>query len=226
MKATLDHIEDVANGIKTFWFKSSARLDYIAGQYIELYLPHSNLDNRGEKRWFTLSSSPSEELISITTKIPTARISTFKQALLDLKHGDIVTVSEAMGDFVLPIDKTVPLVFAVGGIGVTPVRSMIKWLIDARENRNLQIIYSVSESAELAFLDIFEHYGISPHVILSSTNEKLDGAKVLEIAETNEASLLYVSGPELFVERLGKDLIDVGIRQQNLVLDFYHGYKS
>ena len=57
MQVTLDHVEDIAQNIKTFWFKPEKSLRHVAGQFIELTIPHDNADKRGQKRWFTLSDS-------------------------------------------------------------------------------------------------------------------------------------------------------------------------
>ncbi len=70
MRVTLDHTEDVALNIKTFWWKPERPVRYTAGQFIELMLPHENSDKRGSKRWFTLSSSPSEDLLRSQLNTP------------------------------------------------------------------------------------------------------------------------------------------------------------
>src|SRR5882724_8480449 len=128
MKVALDHVEDIAEHIKTFWFTPEQPTRYVAGQYTELYLPHDNPDNRGEKHWFTLSSSPTNSLVSITSKFSPNNGSTFKRTLLQLPLGTQVTMAAPMGDFVLPKDKSIPLVFVAGGIGVTPMHSIVSWL--------------------------------------------------------------------------------------------------
>src|SRR5579864_7110707 len=144
MKATLVRTHKEAANISTYWWRTEKAVDYIAGQYIEMTLPHSQPDERGTKHWFTLSSSPTDApLVSNTTKFA-EKSSTFKLALRRLKPGDSVTISEPMGDFVLPKDASIPLVFVAGGIGITPFHSIIKWLHDTKQSRNLTFIYSVS----------------------------------------------------------------------------------
>ena len=56
-----------------------------------------------------------------------------------------------MGDFVLPKDTTLPLVFVAGGIGVTPIRSMVKWLTDTDQKRTIHVIYAARSLPEIAF---------------------------------------------------------------------------
>ncbi len=231
MNVSLDHIEPVADHIYTLWLKPETKTTYIAGQYIEMYLPHENSDERGQKRWFTLSSSPTEELLAITTKHFGDPVSTFKQHLFDLKPGDQLKLSEPMGDFVLPKDASIPLVFVVGGIGATPVRSMIKWLVDTGEQRDITLIYGVRKPSEVAFGDVFEAYGLAPEVIVSEPDTSWDGltghitAKhILDVADNDPRTLIYVSGPEPLTEKLEADLKTAGVSSDRLVLDFFPGY--
>src|SRR5690349_12906121 len=123
MNVIFDHAEDTADHIKTFWFKPEKPVKYTAGQFTEIYLPHDNADNRGQRRWFTVSSSPTDPMVSITTKFATEHGSTFKQTLAALKPGTPLKLADPMGDFVLPKDPSIPLIFVAGGIGVTPMHS-------------------------------------------------------------------------------------------------------
>jgi len=78
-------VERINHDVSTFGLNPKKPLRYTAGQYIEMYLPHDNPDERGQKHWFTLSASPTEELISITTKFAGDKGSTFKKTLFSLK---------------------------------------------------------------------------------------------------------------------------------------------
>lgn len=231
MRVTLDHTEDVAKNIKTFWWKPERPVRYVAGQFIELILPHENNDKRGLKRWFTLSSSPSEELVSITTKHATENSSSFKNALFNLTPGDSVMMSEPMGDFVLPKDITVPLVFIAGGIGVTPMRSMIKWLNDQQEHRTIQLIYAANNIDEVAFRNLFNEYGLPTDIVLSEAPKswdghvgRLDANRILELAPNVDNKLYFISGPEPMVEGIAKNLAEHGVDKRRIVGDYFPNY--
>lgn len=233
MRVTLDHTEDVAQNIRTFWWKPERPVRYTAGQFIELTIPHDNPDERGIKHWFTLSSSPSEPLLSTTTKHATENGSTLKEALFGLKPGDSVMMSEPMGDFVLPKDLSAPLVFVAGGIGITPMRSMVKWLLDNQEHRTIHLIYAANVLEEVAFRDLFNAYGNPTDIMLSNPPAKweglagrLDGAKILELAPNVDKKLYYLSGPEPMVEALEKDLKNLGVDKRRIIGDFFPNYPS
>lgn len=224
MTITLDHIENIAENIRMFWFKPEHKLDYTAGQYIEMTLPHDSPDDRGLKRWFTLSSSPTEDMLAITTKFAGDTASTFKRKLFSLEPGTEIQISEPMGDFVLPKDTTLPLVFVAGGIGVTPMRSMVKWLTDKSEKRKIHIIYSVTSESQLVFRDLLESYADTFEVFVSTSEKHLHGTTILEMADNNPDQLIFVSGPEPMTEALEAELKDLGVDPSHLVLDFFPGY--
>lgn len=233
MRIILDHTEDVAENIKTFWFKAERPVRYTAGQFIELIIPHENADRRGVKRWFTLSSSPSEKLLSITTKHAATNGSTFKDALFNLKPADSIMMSDPMGDFVLPKDKNIPLVFIAGGIGVTPMRSMIKWLYDQQEQRTLHLIYAANSIGEFAFRELFNEYGAPTDIVLSSAPKgwdgrtgRLDAQTILDIAPNVDGKFYFISGPEAMVENLGKDLASQGVDKRHIIGDYFPNYGS
>jgi glycine betaine catabolism B len=234
MNVTLDHIEDIAANIKTFWFKPDHPIQYTAGQFIELFLPHENADDRGQKRWFTLSSSPTEApLISITTKFATDRGSTFKATLHSLQPGTQLRMVEPMGDFVLPKDKSLPLLFVAGGMGVTPMRSMVKYLSDAREQRNLQMIYGVNHTEDFAFLPLFEAYDMKFRPIVKDPGADWKGETggitpelILEATGDSQDMIIYLSGPEPMIEDFDKALKERGVNKHRIVTDFFPGYPA
>ena len=101
MRAVFDHYDDESDDIRTFWFEPERELRYTAGQFTELTLEHPAPDERGKKRWFTLSSTPSAKLVSITTRHARDRSSSFKKALWNLQPGHEGDLADAKGDFVL-----------------------------------------------------------------------------------------------------------------------------
>lgn len=231
MIATLDHAEPLAPNITTYWFRTEGPVSYTAGQFTELRLPHDNADDRGDKRWYTLSSSPTEELLAITTKFAKDKGSSFKQTLRQLQPGTQAGMADPMGDFVLPKDPGIPLVLVAGGIGITPYRSMVKWLLDTGERRDIHLLYSLSTAKEIVFRDLLEAYGLKLDIIISDPPEGWQGLsgtltaeRILDIAGDMNGKQLYLSGPEPMVESFDKDLKKLGLLNDQIVTDFFPGY--
>lgn len=232
MQFTFDHSEETAANIRTFWFRPDKRVPYTAGQFTELEIPHDNPDERGIKHWFTLSSSPTSELYSITTKFA-KKGSSFKRALRALKPGTKLFAADPMGDFVLPKNANRPLLFVAGGIGVTPFHSIIQWLKDTNEKRDIQLIYAANTLDQVAFRELFESYPMNFEIDLKEPPPDWKGSVgtlsselILGLADKPKEALIYVSGPEPMVESLMDQLEKAGVDKQRLVGDFFPGYVS
>jgi ferredoxin-NADP reductase len=231
MLVTFDHAAAEADNFRTFWFKPEKPVRYQAGQFTEIRLLHEDPDDRGDKRWFTLSSSPNDEMVSITTRLDPERPSSFKRALLALKPGDKLDFAEPMGDFVLPMKKDIPIVFVAAGIGITPMHSMIKWLLGTGESRDVSLFYAAHSRQDLAFKDLFSRAPIKFETILkqppsgwTGMTGRLTTDTIAELPGVMENALVYLSGPEPMVEQFYKELKQRGVPEHRLVTDYFPGY--
>lgn len=221
MNATLHHTVDEAANIRTYFFTPDRPLRYIAGQFIEMTLPHDHADDRGVKRWFTLSSAPGHELVSITTK-HAPKSSSIKQALWELKPGDSLSISDPMGDFVLPKDESTPLVFVAGGIGITPYHAMVQWLHDTQQERNIHFIYSVSSPEEIIFEQLFNTNWIKTTQLIAQP--KLTADQIAALTDGLKNKQVFLSGPEPMIEALVEQFKKLGLGQDQLITDYFPGY--
>jgi ferredoxin-NADP reductase len=231
MKVTFDHHEPTARGITTFYFKPNKPIRQMAGQFVELYLPHPQKDKRGERRWFSLSNAPSAEFLSITTKRADREGSSFKNSLYELEPGATVHMSAPMGDFVLPKDPTIPLVFLAGGIGCTPFHSIISELKMTGEDRQILMLYSARTLDEVAYRDTFSLLKGNFEVILQDPPKglkgltgRLDADTVRNHFDITPEEYIYISGPEPMVETLDKELKSQGVNKRHIFTDYFPGY--
>lgn len=230
MQVTFDHTQNIAKDIVSFWFKPEKSVRYIAGQFIELTIPHDSPDSRGTKRWFTLSSSPTDEMLSVTTRFAKSGGSTFKDKLRQIKPGTKLHMASPMGDFVLPKDQTIPLLFVAGGIGCTPFHSIVKFLQDTKSERDIKMIYGANNFEDVAFSDTFSYLGDNFEILLSNPPDswagkvgRIDAKTIFELSESGKRRI-YISGPEPMVESLDKELRDMGIKPNDIHGDFFPGY--
>jgi ferredoxin-NADP reductase len=231
MKVTFVRQEPVADHITTFWFQPERPVRYSAGQYTELYLPHEHVDERRDKHWFTLSSSPTDPMLSITTKFAQDRSSSFKQTLQALAPGSHVHMAAPMGDFILPKDASIPLLFVAAGIGCTPFHSIIKYLQDHEESRDITLLYGVHNLEQIAFRDTFEKLGDHWHLVLDAPPPEWQGYTghitteiILENITDPQKQQVYISGPEPMVETLTKELDASGFPKNHIRTDYFPGY--
>jgi ferredoxin-NADP reductase len=231
MKAIFRKREQLTNAISTFWFEPARPLRFTAGQFNELTLKHASPHDRGVKRWFTISSSPTDDLVGITTKFAGEASSSFKKALFDLAPTTEVQLAEAMGDFVLPKLTQQPLIFVAGGIGLTPFHSMFEWLAATGETRDIKFLYAVSSEDDIIFQDTFDKANVHATIIVGNPSEawgglrgRLDAQTILGLEKPTDDTLIYLSGPEQMIEALEADLQKHGVDKRQLVGDFFPGY--
>ncbi len=216
MKTVFVRSEVVARDTVAFSFKKPNSYQYIPGQFIELYLPHKNYDDRGEKRWFTLSSSPNEKYLTITTK-NSNKPSSFKKLLFNLKIDDTIHISEPMGDFVLPRNSDKPLLFVAGGIGVTPFRSMCTSL-NTTSSRKINMIYAAESNEYFAYTN-----QLNQKTSLKKIVGKLTSDVIMETAKSLDNPIIYLSGPEEMVQDL-YDQLKTAFSQSQLLCDYFPNY--
>src|SRR5215211_2476452 len=133
MQATVREKTEVAEGTLLVTFDLLGReVSFEPGQYFWVTLPEPAYeDERGARRHFTVVTSPDEHgVLGFCTRL---RESAFKRSVAELPVGAEVDVEEPKGSFALPDDPDRPLVFVAGGIGITPFRSMPRFLDELRD---------------------------------------------------------------------------------------------
>lgn len=213
-------------------FQPDKKLDYHPGQFMEWTMPHSLPDSRGNRRFFTLASSPTEGTLRIGVKY-SPEGSSYKKALQAMSGKDVIVASQLSGEFTLPTDPKLPLAFIAGGIGVTPYRSMAKYLLDKKEHREMTLLYAAKTTSELVYKDLFDQakeiglkaiYVVEQNdtgakdVVVGMIEEKL---LTKEIPNYKEAEF-YISGPHGMVEAFKKTLQSLGVTR--IRVDYFPGY--
>lgn len=221
---TLTSKENLADNVWAFRFEADTPISWTPGQFIRIELPHDNPDDEGAKRWFTISSTPHDGYIQITTRVTDT---TFKQALAALPIGSTINlVEQPDGDFVWQ-ESEKPLVFIAGGIGITPFYSMLKARGYSGQPVSATLIYN-GRTDELPFKAEFEeasqrHPEFTVHYVIG---EPLTAKRLAELVPDINASQVYISGPESMVEALGKQLEENGLTNDNLHQDFFPHYSE
>ena len=223
----------IAKDTYEFVFKKPSGFSFEAGQYLEWMLPHKNSDSKGVRRYFTIASSPTEADVKVAMKI-TEKRSSYKQALLQMDTEQYVTASQLAGDFLLPKNTQTKLGFIAGGIGITPFRSLTKYMIDSDTRHDTVLYYCNNLHEEIAYADffadaerVFQFKCI--HVIANETVSAPieSGFITLEMLKRRTPDYLervwYVSGPPGMVNAYGALLRKAGIPHKHIKKDFFPG---
>jgi ferredoxin-NADP reductase len=226
---TLKEKEAISNDIYHFTFAADKKLSFRPGQYLEWTLGHNTVDSRGNRRYFTIASSPTEETLQLGVKFYEPS-SSFKKKLLALQPGDTVIAGNLAGDFVLPRDPAQKLVFIAGGIGITPFRSMVKDLIDREEKRDAVLFYSNRTPEEIAYRTLFDEaaqkIGIKTNYI---TTDGPNGGRLTadiikkEVPDYAER-MFYLSGTYAMTNAFRNTLRKMGVIHAHIKIDFFPGF--
>lgn len=226
--------EHLTSDIWRFSFGKPEGFTFTAGQYMQYHLPHPHADDRGEKRWFTISAAPTEPNITITTRI-FERMSSFKHALNLLTPGQSIAASGPEGDFTLPADNS-PAILIAGGIGVTPYHSMVQQLLDSQQSHRLTLIYGAKQPADLVYRDVFvraeqtlsDFHLIeivdSPDAGWRGETGQITDELIRQAATRYQAPIAYVSGPEPMVDAFEPRLGKLGFDKAHIKQDWFPNY--
>lgn len=223
--------------IYDFVFSPDCKLNYKPGQYMEWTLGHKKPDSRGNRRYFTLASSPTENEIRMGVKFY-PEPSSFKTSLMELNSGDKIIASHLAGDFVMPKDKNKKLVLIAGGIGITPFRSMLKYLTDKNEKRDIVLFYSNREAHEIVYQEVFQEawqkLGIKTLYTLTEMNSipadwrghrgRIDANMIEREVPDYKERIFYLSGPRTMVVAFEKTLTEMGVKDKQIKTDFFPGF--
>jgi len=230
IKARIKEVIQRNYNVKSFRLENGVALDFKAGQFLSVTL---NNDPK-LKRYLSISNSPTEKHYLEFTKKLTQ--SDFSQALGNLKTGDQVAIQYPFGKFVL--DESAPkIAFLSGGIGITPIRSISKYVVDKNLGIDIVLIYSNRSLRDVVFKDDFDamakHYPLLKVAhVLSETEAGFKGtvghinSEVIknEIPDYQQRKF-YLCGPPQMVEAMRKILAeDLNLPVEKIVTENFQGY--
>lgn len=239
MQVSLRDRRQEAPEVMTFVFDLEGQeYSYTPGQYAFFELDALAFeDPRGKRRHFTISSSPTETgMVQFTTRL---RGSGFKETLRQGPLGRQVTLQNPHGDFVLPEDPGKPLVFLGGGIGVTPFRSMMRYVTDQKLPTHITLLYSAQTPEGIVFRREFEQMVqenrnlkiVHTITLPDKSQEKwmgergiIDAVKVRAHVDDVPGSIFYTCGPLPMMQAMVDLLKGLGLGEEAIRFEEFTGY--
>ncbi len=233
---TLKQKVQVSPDVIDFVFATGKKLNFIPGQYMEWTLPHAHADSRGNRRYLTIASSPTEDDVRLGVKFyPNG--SSYKQALATIDDKKMIVGAQLAGNFTLPKDPTQKCVFIAGGIGITPFRSMIKYLVDTNQPRPITLVYTNTLPQQIIYTDVFSEaqhkLGIKTVYTITDPNSvpenwqgynrRIDADMLAAEVPDYKDSHFYISGSQRLVDGARELLLQMGIPRHQIVTDFFPG---
>ncbi|MHB1261462.1 MAG: ferredoxin--NADP reductase [Thermoplasmatota archaeon] len=233
LEAPLVDRREVAEDTMAFRFHVNGHAPpFLPGQACDVTLPD------GQTHSFAIASSPTNgRTLMFAARM---RDTPFRETLRGLPFGAAVRIGPAAGDFVLPRDPGVPVVLLAGGIGITPFRSMLKWMADTGDRRPVTLLYSGPSPDAMPFLDELEAWKstLDLNLVLAFTKQEARGGNGAHEQGRIDAAMIqrhvppdvlaramvYVSGPPAMAQGLASSLRALGVGDARLKLDGFRGY--
>lgn len=133
--------------IESFRFIPGEKIDFISGQFSEVIFDQANRSNKELNKYLSFSSSPTKNYIEVTKRLSESK---FSQKLRCLNSGDEVLFKTPLGNCVFK-DSYEKIGFLIGGIGITPVISIVEYIIDNKLETDICLIYSNRTEEDIAF---------------------------------------------------------------------------
>jgi len=226
---------EVASGTMEFRFEKPIGLTYKSGQFADYTLINpSDTDVEGDTRGFSLGA-PYEEDIIFTTRM---RDTAFKRNMKIMPIGTEVIFDGVYGSFTLQNNTKIPAVFLSGGIGITPVRSIVLQATHDKTDHKIFLFYANKTPKDAAYLDELEAAEAeNPNFKLIASMTDLDGSKDWK-GETGfftkemlqkylgdlSLPIYYISGPQAMVTSIRKTLNEAGVDDDNIRTEEFPGY--
>jgi len=219
-----------------FIFLKKKTFSFTPGQYMEWTLAHPNTDSRGNRRYFTIASSPTEDTLRLGVRFYEKQ-SSFKKAMLAMTDKTTIVGSQVAGDFTLPNNPQEKLVFIAGGIGITPFRSMVKYLVDTKQKRSIVLFYSNRTADEIMYKDVFDQaekqldikavYTLTDKKNIAHTwkgeRGRIDETMIKAFVPDYKERIFYLSGSQAVVKGCQDILHRMGIPQTHIKTDYFPG---
>lgn len=230
IEAKIKEIIQRTSNVKSFRLEVPQDAEFKAGQFCCVQL----LGETGCKRYLSISNSPTEKgYVEFTKKLTQSK---FSEKLKNLKAGDIVKLQFPLGKFTLD-DPAEKVVFLSGGIGITPIRSIVKYVVDTNLGTDMILIYANRSISDIVFKEDFElmqkqypklkvcHVLCEPAEGFKCIPGLINAHVVKDEVPDYMLRKFFICGPPAMVEAMKKILTaELSIQESSIITENFQGY--
>jgi glycine betaine catabolism B len=229
LETEVTHVIQRTKDVKSVRFRRPKGFNYLPGQWA--FLKVGSKEEQKTKP-LSFSSSPTEDYLEFTKRLTGHE---FSNAFATLETGDTATIRGPYGKLTL-MENRKKICMLSGGIGITPLRSMIRYSTDKEMKTNIILLYSNRFEDDIAFMDDFDEMQVkNPNfrVIITITrpssawkgltgriNREMIEKKVPDYAER----VFYSCGTTLIVDTMITMLINMGLPDIQIKYEYFSGY--
>jgi ferredoxin-NADP reductase len=236
MQTYILHLKDkreIADQTIDFVFERPEGFSFQAGQYIAMTLPHLDFtDTKGPTRCLSIASAPCEEDLHFAMRITN---SAFKQTLSQLSVGSEVKIGQPVGHFVLPQEDDRPVFFLIGGIGITPARSMLVQANHEGRKQPFRLFYSNRRVKDISFFEELRDFPALDYRCINIVTEEDEAIEpdmergfiraeiVQKHLDNMEKPFFYLVGGLGFLQAMGQMLKEIQVPAEDIKKDAFTG---
>ncbi|WP_077328338.1 FAD-dependent oxidoreductase [Virgibacillus siamensis] len=225
--------ETVANDTMAFHWEMPDGFEFRAGQFGDFTLIDPGVtDEDGNTRAFSFVCAPSENKLVTATRM---RDSAYKRVLKDMPEGTEVKFDGPHGNFTLHKTESTPAVFLIGGIGITPIRSMIAEATKNQTSHDMTLLYSNHTPDDAPFMADFEKFEDQNQnfkfvPVMTQSNDwsgesgHIDADMLKRHVSDISKPIYYLAGPAGMVKAMYQLLVDAGANEDNIRAEEFSGY--
>ncbi|HPG29373.1 MAG TPA: FAD-dependent oxidoreductase [bacterium] len=220
--------------VQSLRFSAGEKIEFIAGQFMQVIFDESNAANRELNKFLSFSCAPDKDYFEITKRLSGSK---FSDKLRELKINDSVKFKAPFGTCLLNPDKHKKTVFLVGGIGITPVISILEDEAEKQNCKDIILFYANRNDEEIAFrkeLDLLKNRieKIKIFYIVSEckTGDEncvvggIDNDIVLKNVDDILERTFFVYGPPGMVNAAKTICSEIGCKNDNILSESFTGY--
>ncbi|MDQ1003226.1 nitric oxide dioxygenase [Neobacillus niacini] len=228
--------------ITSFYLKPADNKEiahFLPGQYISI-----KLEIEGQEythiRQYSLSDAPGKDYYRISVKReagpvnPDGMVSNYLHDTVT--EGEVLQVSAPAGDFVLDTKKNTPVVLLSGGVGLTPMLSMLKTVVEVQPQRNVTFIHAAANGNVHALREEVESLtsveNVNSYFFYDSPTEEdrrnnnfdVEGYVTQDWLVKNIPTIeadFYFCGPVPFMKSINSSLKNLGVVEERIHFEFF-----
>ncbi|MGL4512462.1 MAG: ferric reductase-like transmembrane domain-containing protein [Lacipirellulaceae bacterium] len=205
---------------------------HVAGQFLTL---QQEIEGKRVTRCYTIASAPSRShYCEITVKREAMGLSS--RNLHDVvREGDTLRVAAPAGRFTFTGAEADSVVLIAGGVGVTPLMSIARYLTDTCWTGRIDFVFAARESAGVIFRDELEALrqrfsNLHVHLILSDADQdphwrgdrgRLSKQYLVDRVPELVKRLVYLCGPKPMMDAVTAMLVEAGVPAERVLTEAF-----
>ncbi len=219
--------------VESFRFMPQEEIGFAAGQFSQIIFDEGDRNNKELNKYLSFSSSPTKEYIEVSKRLSDSK---FSQKLRGLAIGVEVLFKTPMGNCVFKEDYR-KIGFLIGGIGITPVISIIEYIVDKGLNTDVCLVYSNRTEEEIAFRKELDNWkalnkNLKISYVVSECEPKdktcifgrVDQGLIKKLVCDINDRIMFIFGPPKMVEAMNGLCLDLNCAKDNVKIENFVGY--